>query len=457
MFRQSERWLHQHIFKVGWLLSNSLPITTILYYIVFLPGIALYEASLWLAAVALRARAELALVFPAAQDIGELRLNVVRLAHDAGRLTRTLVGLAPLLAGTLALWAIAVHVFRWDALLDLLADGSVDGMAAALGAFLQTADLWLWTYLAFVIANTMLPRQSGFGARGKALIFVAALVAVFAVWRVGGEWNESIAAAVEALLGGIGLILAQITLVNGCALLLLGGLEWLIESVTKRSATFRDGKMLTMTRAEAREFRRSQWRDAHDAGTPAEKPPRAPELKSIYDINLPIPGAPGREPVSRSVVAIVNLADERADEKPPLESIAKADEPRSHEPRADSVDAPFSRPFAALESAHEPRPPGLAESEAYDGQPFDRPFVMASRGQEQATADESHGSEPSQVDQPASASDTPDAETGGSASLAKRASRTRPAPKPSQRGGKPALATSAPDNELVYEPLDDDA
>ena len=71
LFRQIERWLHQHIFKVGWLLTNNFQTTTVLYYILFLPGILLHECSLWLAAGILNVRAERAIEFPAEQEIGE--------------------------------------------------------------------------------------------------------------------------------------------------------------------------------------------------------------------------------------------------------------------------------------------------------------------------------------------------------------------------------------------------
>ncbi len=157
LFRHSERWLHQHIFKVGWLLSNDYQATTLVYYILFLPGILLHELTLWLAAGILRVRAERALAFPQAQDIGELRLNFIRLSPQASPSKLRLIALMPLLAGLAALWLISEHVFAWSAALELAAAGTLDALAQAIAALTGVADFWLWFYLAFTIANTTFP------------------------------------------------------------------------------------------------------------------------------------------------------------------------------------------------------------------------------------------------------------------------------------------------------------
>ena len=128
LFRQIERWLHQHIFKVGWLLTNDYQTTTILYYILFLPGILLHELALWLAAGLLNVRAERAIQFPEPQEIGELRLNFIRLATETGLIKRLVIAAAPFAAGLIALWAIGAQVFNWQALIGMMPafPGSLD-------------------------------------------------------------------------------------------------------------------------------------------------------------------------------------------------------------------------------------------------------------------------------------------------------------------------------------------
>ena len=58
------RWLQQHVFKVGWLLTKNLQTTTILFYTLFLPGVILNQFVTWMAAGILNVRAERAIRGP---------------------------------------------------------------------------------------------------------------------------------------------------------------------------------------------------------------------------------------------------------------------------------------------------------------------------------------------------------------------------------------------------------
>ena len=68
---------------------------------------------------------------------------------------------------------------------------------------------------------------------------------VYGLWRAALAVNPAIALDIEGLLRGLTLIIAQITLLNIGGLLVLGGLEAIIERISSRSATFRDGRMIT--------------------------------------------------------------------------------------------------------------------------------------------------------------------------------------------------------------------
>lgn len=472
LFRQIERWLHQHIFKVGWLLSNSFQVTTVLYYILFLPGIVLHEATLWLAAVLLNARAERSIGFPEPQAIGELRLNFIRLAEDTGRAKRLIIRICPVAAAMAALWVIAANVFRWEELLGLAAEGSLDSVVAALASLIGIADLWLWFYLAFVIANTMFPTLAERSdRREKALVLVTAPALTFIVWRLGGAANPAIAGEIEALLGSIGLVIMQITLVNAGAVVALGTVEALAERVSNRSATFRDGKMLTMSRQEAREFKSAQRRGSREPDKSQSKSHSAPSLNSIYQLKLPIPGPPGREPVSRSAVAVVNLdatepspapaqeataARTVVAEKPPAASslpdiIQDSDERISVVQPLAGPGAPFDRPFIKRDEASDDSEAWREEDDGDGAEPFARPFIMASRASA-VNANDTADIQDLADDQPKArrSRQSPERE-------ARRQSRTRPAPKPSQRAARDSAPTkSDQDSKLEYEAFEDD-
>ena len=303
-FRRGERWLHQHIFKVGWLLTNNFHITTILYYCLFLPGIALHELTVWLLAGLLRVHAETAIDFPAAQEIGELRLNFVRLSPGAGRARKVIISLAPLAAGSIALWLLAAGVFRWGAALAPLEAGGIDALALALGNVLRTADFWLWFYLAFVIANTMFPAQPILHSRwqqavaGRGLFSLALLA-----WAIDS-------ASSLTLLESLAVALLQVLAFNLLVVAVLGTAESLIERVTGKSASFVDGVMVAMSREEARAWRAEQAQ----ASSASQSPAKPKTFRSIYDFPLPIPGPPGREPVSRQAVTVLQPAPEPLDD-----------------------------------------------------------------------------------------------------------------------------------------------
>ncbi len=420
------------------------------YYILFLPGIALYELSLWLAAGILKVRAERAIAFPEEQAIGELRLTFVKLSPTAGAVKRSLITLAPILTGALALWAIATQIFDWRAILDYAAAGTVDGFAQALASLTSTADFWLWLYLAFVIANTMFPSPPTSWSRWRKGVLLCLLTLLaLVIWSLGGTINSAISLAIESLWANITILTLQITALNIAVILALGLLESLVEHVSGRSATFRDGKMITATGAEAPASRQQPSAPA-SAQPPAASAERMP--KSIYAFKLPIPGPPGREPVSRHAVSVVHVARAKpepsipppqpkpepalkraAPEKPAALPSPAAPRPSGYELGA-GHGAPFSRPFS--QSAGSPEPIPESEDMAAGAEPFARPFAPPA-----GESSERHQQSDGGVKPPPKP----------------RRSRTRPVPKPSQREAKASPEQATEDSaELRYEPLEDE-
>ncbi|MCY3866555.1 MAG: hypothetical protein OXG68_14050 [Chloroflexi bacterium] len=494
MFRQTERWLHQHIFKVGWLLTNNFQTTTILYYILFLPGILLHELSLWLAAGILNVRAERAIAFPAEQEIGELQLNFIRISPQSGAIRYSLAKLAPILAGLVCLWMIAARIFSWQDAAAIAASGSIDALALALSRVTKTADFWLWFYLAFTVANTMFPalpwklsavQKTALAATTGALTMVA--------WVIGGGLEASITQGIESLAGSLALVMLQMMLINAAAALVLGALETMIERVTGKSATFTAGKMIAMSRREAQERKAMQGRERRASRQEQQGKASNVVIRSAYDLKLPIPGPPGREPVSRSAVAVVNLTETQSDRMPrddssskptslPSRATAQLERPsparrasaaidsaspapvnRSSQPNearqqansigetqeaADGENAPFSRPFANAGSSEDDDAAivddgGESASDNY----FPRPFAMKSRAEsESETSDASPDVPPAKM--------INDEEESAAATQRRGfVVKTKPAPKPSRRSARKPPRPS--DSEFTYEPLDE--
>jgi hypothetical protein len=321
--RQLQRWLHQHIFKVGWLLTKNYHTTTILYYTIFLPGVFLYEVSLWLAAGILNVRADRAISWPQKQEIGELRLNFVKLHKSAGAVKVGIISLSPLVIGILAVWHIATNILNVGDFLITLRSGGLANLGIALGQLTSVADFWVWVYIIFAISNTMIPNMKDLrGLRAIGMVLIAVAIGLF-VMGVGDEvvlrtLTGPVASALNILAGVFAVMIAVNLVMTG----VLGLAESLIERITGDSATFVNGKMVTMTRAEMLAQRAKEAEQARKARQAKQRAaPAAVGPPSVYKLAFPIPGPPGKEAVTQSEAVIIET-----EKPPPLQPGAPRDD-----------------------------------------------------------------------------------------------------------------------------------
>lgn len=154
-----ERFVHRRLQEVFLLLTGHVETATLLYSLVLLPGVALHEVSHALVAALLGVRVRRLSLRPERQRNGVVRLGYVEvLRSDAVR--TSLIGAAPLFAGLVALLSIGVLVFDLGSMQSALADGSAQGIFDRLLALPNATDSWLWIYLVFAIANSMMPSSS---------------------------------------------------------------------------------------------------------------------------------------------------------------------------------------------------------------------------------------------------------------------------------------------------------
>ena len=377
----------------------------------------------------LKVRAERAIGFPQPQEIGELRLNFIRVSADAPGLRYGLVKLAPLVAGITALWAIASHVFDWREAASFALPGNIDDLARALSRLTLTADFWLWVYLAFAVANTMFPAlRRPPGMRRKTAFAAAAGALILFAWQLAGAVDVSVARGIESLVGNLALVVLQIVVINLFVVLVLGSLEALIERVSGKSASFAEGRMIALSRQEAQERKARDGRARREARSQNEAKAAVKAVASIYELKLPIPGPPGREPVSRSAVSVINLKADQMDAAPDkpkptsrprpstgeagrpkpaskvsaVEGSAKpvhAEKPKTPAARRQSpgglrscgdAPAPFSRPFVGADASRIPDEDETVRAEAdNDGERFPRPFAMKTRAGSDAVVGDS--------------------------------------------------------------------
>src|SRR5215813_907096 len=108
-----QRWIHRHLFGMGFLLSREKQSATFLYYLLLLPGVFLHEFSHYMMAGVFGIRSKHFTFFPKAQEDGSLDMGFLELERVTNPVYAALIGIAPLISGML------VVVYISNNLLDL--------------------------------------------------------------------------------------------------------------------------------------------------------------------------------------------------------------------------------------------------------------------------------------------------------------------------------------------------
>jgi len=176
------RWINQHLRGTALLFFRSEDTASLVYFVLLLPGVLLHEASHWLMAKLLQVRTG-KVTIGLNQKRGKLEMGSVRVAQ-ADPIRNSLIGLAPLVGGGLAIfligrWALGVETLAW-----VLQSGDGFRITEELWAALHVPDFWLWLYLIFAISNAMLPSATDRRSWPPVLIFLggSAVLLYFTGW-----------------------------------------------------------------------------------------------------------------------------------------------------------------------------------------------------------------------------------------------------------------------------------
>lgn len=194
-----KRWIHRHIQGLGLLLTGDPDRSFLLYSLLLFPGTVVHETAHYIAALFLDVRVRKFSLVPARQPRGLMRLGFVEIDRtDTPR--EALIGLAPLLAGSLVVLLLAPK-----GLPSLQGTGALTPqiveLIAALPHALTTPDFWLLLYLIFAISNGMLPSESDRQAWKPMLIWFGAIAALLylsgLLSNIPAQLDEGIALAVR--------------------------------------------------------------------------------------------------------------------------------------------------------------------------------------------------------------------------------------------------------------------
>lgn len=298
MMRQMEVWLHRHLFKVGWLITKNFRTTTILYYTFFLPGIILNQVARWLIAGILDVQAKHAIALPEKQEIGELKLDFVQISPKTSPLRLAIIKIMPFLAGLLVVLLISEHIFDIRSIEQSIREGTNNGFEIFLDRIFRTTDFWLWAYLLFTVSNTMTPDFSLIKNYQRNLIILFVAICALVAWGVGqAVVGDVINGPIAQILNLFSTAFVVIVIFDVIWVIILAIIENSIEYVTGDSATFKNGKMVAISRQEMREEREKERRKQALAREEKKKQlPAGPP--SIYSLTFSMPEGPATETVT---------------------------------------------------------------------------------------------------------------------------------------------------------------
>lgn len=219
-----ERWIHRHVQGIGLLLTRDPDLAAMIYAALFLPGVALHEASHWLMAKLVGAKTARVSLWPRRQPDGTLRLGFVE-TEKVDFVREALIGLAPLIAGSTAVVLISFSRLGVGPVGEAIANGEAADIARGLAASLRAADSLIWLYFIFTISNSMIPSESD----RRAWLPVLVLLAVIGLALYYAGFAPLVLASVgEPLAAGVRVIASACSITVGVNVLAVP-LIWLLE------------------------------------------------------------------------------------------------------------------------------------------------------------------------------------------------------------------------------------
>jgi hypothetical protein len=192
------RQVHERLQELFYLLAGDAAIAIYLFQILLLPGVVLHEFSHYLTARLLRVRVRRVSLRPKVEG-GKIQMGAV--VMDRPDFFRgVLIGLAPLIVGSVAVVLIGQHVFDVGSVIEAAKASDFRVMMEAVRAAFAVNDAWIWFYLIFAISTAMLPSESDRESVWPMAVFVTVITILVVLAGWGPALMSSLATPVEAAL-----------------------------------------------------------------------------------------------------------------------------------------------------------------------------------------------------------------------------------------------------------------
>jgi hypothetical protein len=371
-----EKWIHAHLYGVGWLITNDKKGATALYYVLLFPGVLVHEFTQYLVAGALNVKIKRVIAWPQAQSDGTLRLDFVQI-KNANRVQAAIIGAAPLFTGLALVWLISSRLLSLDNVVNAIGTGNLDAIGAAVRDAAGAPDFLLWIYVIFTISNAMLPTPADRQGWPLLIGVFAGVIAFLVLIGVGSVLMETFTGPVAHGVNRLTTAFATVLVAEIPGILTIGFIEEVLEKTTKRK--FEYG--LPSSARSRRTGREPGSNLPLPAGTP---------LPSIYNLDLPIPSpsevkalpARSRQPVQptpRPALATEGPPSAASEERPTFRRdqpspnalpdrpfTRRSSRPRDDQPAPDDERPTFRRPGDQRSSAARPDRPFTRRSTSPD-------------------------------------------------------------------------------------------
>jgi len=221
------RRLAFYFLTLAFLLTRSYEIAQAFYAILILPGTIMHELSHWLAARLVGVRTGKVSLLPQMTRDKGLRLGAVDVRGGA-LWQHTLIGLAPLLVGSLLTVALALRLVDVEGLRLAAQQGTWEHVAAGLRGMLATPDLAIWLYFLFTISDAMFLSASDRAPVQRMLLYFGGLLLILYLFGLAPAANAQIGLWLQRLLQAYAYGLGIALLVHLGLLFLFGSLHLLV-------------------------------------------------------------------------------------------------------------------------------------------------------------------------------------------------------------------------------------
>ncbi len=228
-----QRLVQQTVQHLLYLITGRLELALFLYALLLLPGVVLHEGSHWVVAKLLRMRTGRISLWPKLQRDHTLRLGYVE-TERVDFLRSSLVGVAPLVVGILALLLLGQRELRLDLIGLAVMSKQVDVARALATQSLGVPLAALWIYLVFAVSNSMFPSASDRRSWPWMGLVFALLVVLTLITGVGESLVKAAGAPAASIAQTIALAFTMTIVVDAALLPLFMLLRFVLASLRGR-------------------------------------------------------------------------------------------------------------------------------------------------------------------------------------------------------------------------------